>query len=158
MLNSVSESPGSETPTEADAQLARKSVPVLARLLSSKPERVDLRLQIRRFARSAEAVTIPVAALHLLKDILEEMGKGNGVALLPLNAELTTQQAADLLNVSRPYLIGLLEEGKIPFRLVGKHRRIRRDDLMAYKRRDDQARLRVLEELVAQAQELNMGY
>jgi excisionase family DNA binding protein len=158
MLNSVSESRGTGTPTEADARLARESVPVLDRLLSSKRKHADLRLQIQQGARSGEAVTIPVAALRLLKDILEEMGKGNGVALLPLNAELTTQQAADLLNVSRPYLIGLLEEGKIPFRLVGKHRRIRRDDLMAYKRRDDQARLRVLEELVAQAQELNMGY
>jgi excisionase family DNA binding protein len=130
----------------------------LARLLGSKRKRADLCLQIQQGGRSGEAVTIPVAALRLLKDILEEMGKGNGVTLLPLKAELTTQQAADLLNVSRPYLIGLLEEGKIPFRLVGKHRRIRRDDLMAYKRRDDEARLRVLEELVAQAQELNMGY
>jgi excisionase family DNA binding protein len=158
MLNSVSESPGTGTPTEADARLARESVPVLTRLLRSKRKPADLRLQIQQGSRSGEAITIPVAALHLLKDILEEMGKGNGVTLLPLNAELTTQQAADLLNVSRPYLIGLLEEGKIPFRLVGKHRRIRREDLMAYKRRDDQARLRVLEELVAQAQELNMGY
>jgi excisionase family DNA binding protein len=158
MINWVSESPETGTPTEADARLARESASVLARILSSKRKRADLCLQIQQSGRSGDAVTIPVAAVRLLKDILEEMGKGNGVTLLPLKAELTTQQAAELLNVSRPYLIGLLEEGKIPFRRVGKHRRIRRDDLMAYKRRDDQARLRVLEELVAQAQELNMGY
>jgi excisionase family DNA binding protein len=86
------------------------------------------------------------------------MAKGHGVALLPLHAELTTEQAADLLNVSRSFVIGLLEEAKIPFRVVGKHRRVRLDDVIAYKRRDDQERLKVLEELVAQAQELNMGY
>jgi excisionase family DNA binding protein len=158
MLSSMAEFPGSGSLTEADTRLARESVPVLTRLLESKDQRADLRLQIQEGDCSGEAVTIPVVALRLLKDILEEMAKGNGVALLPLHSELSTQQAADLLNVSRPYLIGLLEDGKIPFRLVGNHRRVRLDDLMAYKRLDDQERLRVLGELVAQAQELNMGY
>jgi excisionase family DNA binding protein len=97
-------------------------------------------------------------ALRLLASILTEMAKGNPVTIVPTHSELTTQQAADLLHVSRPYLIKLLEEGKIPFRLVGQHRRVRLDELMAYKRRDGEARRRIADELTADAQELGMGY
>ena len=86
------------------------------------------------------------------------MAAGNAVAITPLHPELTTQQAADFLNVSRPFLVGLLEEGKLPFRKVGTHRRILYNDLMAYKQQEDQARRRVLNELAKQAQELGLGY
>jgi excisionase family DNA binding protein len=86
------------------------------------------------------------------------MAQGNAVALAPLRAELTTQEAADYLNVSRPYLVGLLEKGQIPFRKVGTHRRIKFADLMAFFKRTEEERRRVMDELAAQAQELGLGY
>ena len=97
-------------------------------------------------------------AFGLLLKILTEMSKGNGIMVIPVHAELTTQQAADFLNVSRPYLIGLLTNGEIPFRKVGRHRRVRLEDIMNYKQQIEEKRLEVLDELAAQAQELNMGY
>ncbi|HKI31647.1 MAG TPA: excisionase family DNA-binding protein [Gemmataceae bacterium] len=154
MSTQVSDFSEGVVPTAAEARLAQESLQHLKRALES--HQAELRLCVRDDA--GETIVLPIPAVRLLKDILSEMAKGNGVTLLPLQAELTTQQAADLLNVSRPYLIGLLEEKKIPYRLVGKHRRIRLEDVLAYKQRDDRERLKVLGELVAQAQELNMGY
>jgi excisionase family DNA binding protein len=97
-------------------------------------------------------------AFSLLVKILSEMAKGNGIMVVPIHAELTTQQAADFLNVSRPFLIGLLERGEIGFRTVGRHRRIRLEDIMNYKKQIEERRLQALDDLAAQAQELNMGY
>jgi len=91
-------------------------------------------------------------------DILEAMAAGQGVSLVPENAELTTVQAAAMLNVSRPYLIKLLEESAIPHRKVGKHRRIRMEDVMAYKGRIDREREAVLDQLTLEAQQNDMGY
>jgi len=143
-------------PTEADTVRARESLERLARIRSG--DNADLRIRIQRGDQSGEDITLPVSAFRLLKEILAEMARGHAVTLLPVHSELTTQQAADLLNVSRPYLIGLLEDGKIPFRLVGQHRRVRLADLTAYKRKDDELRRRIADELTADAQELGMGY
>jgi excisionase family DNA binding protein len=92
----------------------------------------------------------------MFAQILGLLGQGRGVQIMPREAELTTQQAADMLNVSRPYLIGLLESGKIPFRKVGRHRRIKFEALMAYKRQDDLERRGAADDLADLSEELGL--
>jgi len=143
-------------PTEADARLARESS---RRLASHKlGRRSSVRIRLVDDGEEAEPVAVPTSALRLFVHMLAEMSAGNAVTLIPSHAELTTQQAADLLNVSRPFLVKLLDEGKIPGRKVGTHRRILVSDLMTFKKHNEQQRLKALEELTAQAQELGMGY
>jgi len=86
------------------------------------------------------------------------MAAGRGVTIIPQNAELTTVQAAEILNVSRPFLIKLLESKKIPYRTVGKHRRVRMEEVMTFKAQIDHEREKALDDLVADAQEQKMGY
>lgn len=99
-------------------------------------------------------LVLPRPVFDMLVGILEATAAGRGVQIMPFNAELTTQQAAEALNVSRPYLIGLLEAGEIEYRLVGRHRRVRFDKLMEYKARDDAKRRGVADELSSLGQEL----
>ena len=144
----------SPAPSPADVEVARASRERLAALL-----RTDRALTLSvagDYAR--ETVELPPSVAALLLEILEDMAAGSDVAVLRRDAELTTQQAADYLNVSRPFLVGLLEAGDVPFRRVGTHRRVRFEDLRRYKHVTDAARRGALDELAADAQELDMGY
>lgn len=141
-------------PTGQDRDLARASGPRLASLArSGRP--VNIRV---RAAGAEETIRLPAGAVRLLAGILEDMGAGRAVTVVPSSAELTTQQAAQFLNVSRPFLVGLLEEKRIPFRRVGRHRRVLLEDVVRYKEAIDAARRKVLDALAAEAQELDPDY
>jgi excisionase family DNA binding protein len=145
-------------PTKQEIALAQASSQKIASYMAENPSVQKIAFVRNDLKKESEAIAIPQEALHLLVDILTQMAQGNAVTLIPIHAELTTQEAADILNVSRPYLVNLLEEGKIPFRKVGTRRRVRYQDLMEYKNNIDAKRMQSLDELAAQAQELNMGY
>lgn len=98
---------------------------------------------------AASAVTLSSGVATLLVEMLDQIERGNPVALVPIDRDLTTQQAADILNVSRPHLISLVEKGAIPHRRVGRHRRIAAADLLAYKERRDIVRDEALGTLAA---------
>jgi excisionase family DNA binding protein len=141
-------------PTEADVALAKVSGQKLAAHLGRKgPLRFEL-----KSGGSSEELVLPASALRLLVRALAEMGEGNAVTLTPVRAELTSQKAADLLSVSRPHLVKLLDEGAIPSRKVGSHRRVLLEDLLAYKQDLLTRRQEALKELAALSQDLDMGY
>ena len=143
-------------PTEQESRLAEES----SRVLSSYVQDTESQTikVVPEGGRAEEAVIIPAVAFRLLIDILAQMARGNAIALVPVRAELTTQEAADLLNVSRPFLVKMLDSGEIPCRKVGTRRRVRYKDVAEYKRRVDGRRRAALDELAAQAQELGLGY
>jgi excisionase family DNA binding protein len=143
-------------PSEVDITLARETSRALSVVLQTRAE--SQRIDFYDDKGTASPVRIPTSALRLLLDFLTEMGQGNAVSIIPIHAELTTQEAADVLNVSRPFLIQLLKKGDMPCHMVGTHRRVRYQDVIDYKKRIDAERRRVLDEMAAQAQELGMGY
>ena len=132
--------------SDKDAPLVRELDDALAKKLGSAMLR----------APSGEEVELPHSVFEVLVRVVHEMARGNAVRVLPVYAELTTQQAAEILGVSRPYLVGLLEEGQVPFRKVGSHRRVRLDDLLVYKDKRDRGRRDALNRLTAESQELGL--
>jgi len=148
-----------QPPTEAQAKEAAEAARALAPLLSRK-KHVATELSVRRAEASHEevTVTVPKPAFELFVSILEQMSLGNAVTVIPVHAELTTQEAADLLNVSRPYLVRLLDSGKIPFHMVGTHRRVLANDIREYQERALADREKIATELTEEAEKLGLGY
>jgi excisionase family DNA binding protein len=155
MTASLSDSPETLTPTAEDTLAAGELNRKLTQC-SQSSER--LRIQLTAAGHSGEAVELPATVSRLVRQILAEMAQGNPITILAHHTELTTQQAADLLGVSRPFLIEQMEQGRLPFHRVGTHRRVRLRDVLDYKRRIDESRQEALAELTAQAEELGMGY
>ncbi len=135
-------------PSERDAALADRAGRALEALIDGT------RPVTARFGD--EIVALPTPAVRLLREILDRMAHGKGVALTSLHAELTTRQAAELLQVSRTHLVQLLDEGRIPCRMVGSHRRVRAEDILAWRRETESRRREALDELTARDQELGL--
>ncbi len=144
-------------PSEEDMSLAGESSRKLSRCLT-RGDHVGTSISVLNDDQTCETIAIPEGAFRLFIEMLDHMSQGRIVTLFPIHAELTTQEASDLLGVSRPFLVKQLELEEIPYRKVGKHRRIRFQDLMTYKNRIDEARNQTLDELVALDQELGLGY
>lgn len=143
-------------PTPEEAVLARSCSQGLSAVIDTKSNSQEITLTDRDGV--AHKVSIPVSALRLFVELLTQLGEGNMVKLVPIHAELTTQEAADLLNISRPTLIKLLNEGALPYHRAGNRRKILFSDLQAYKVKLEKERLAALEELGELDQELGMGY
>lgn len=139
-------------PTERETELATESSRILSR--SDGTENQEFRIHLE----GGTELRLPSAVKALLIHLLTEMSKGNAVTIIPIHAVLTTQEAADFLNVSRPHLVSLLEKGEMKFHMVGTHRRIRFPDLSEYKEKHENMREAAMQELADQAQELDTGY
>ena len=143
-------------PGEVESEVAGRALRRIKDYLSRRPEGSDELTLIVEGGSEDEVLVIPRAAVELIAQILAHMADGNGVSIIPMQAMLTTQQAADMLNVSRPFLIKLLEDGKIPYTTVGRHRRVRLEDLLDYQRLDDAKRRKAADDLTAPGQELGL--
>jgi excisionase family DNA binding protein len=143
------------TPTEADKQMASESSRILEPL-TAHPH--DLKLELLDEDTPRQLLNLPAPAVRALSQILKELAKGNSVTLVATDAMLSTQEAADILRVSRPFVISLLEAGRIPFQRLGSHRRILFRDLMTFKTKTDADRQEAMRQLTGEAQELKLGY
>jgi excisionase family DNA binding protein len=141
-------------PGTIDAEVAGRAVRRIKDYLMRHPDQAVI--PVAGEHGGEDALILPREAVSLLVFILAQAAEGRGITVMPSHAELTTQQAADILNVSRPYLIKLLESGGIPFRLVGKHRRVTYEALQDYKRHDDARRRTAADDLAALGQELGI--
>lgn len=139
-----------EQPSVVEQEQARQALKLL-RDVDPTGETVDITV-----AGTSESVHLPRAALDLIRDVLANMAAGRGVTVVPAHAELTTQQAAQMLNVSRPHVIKLLDEGRIEYRMVGRHRRIRATSLLAYQRSQLGSSRTAADELAALSEDLGL--
>jgi excisionase family DNA binding protein len=144
-----------ERTTRKEQKLAQSSIEKVGALKAASGDREAVKIKLQE---KGEVLEIPKKAFSLLITILKNMAEGKSITLLPSDSQVSTQQAADLLKVSRPHLVKLLEQGEIPFRKAGTHRRIELKDLLTYEEKLKKARREKLNFLAKQAQELNLGY
>jgi excisionase family DNA binding protein len=141
-------------PTDQDTEIARTSSAALRPLLVNNGT-AHLRFETQGLQDSE--VVIPQSAVRILLSALQEMAKGHSVTLLPVDTELTTQQAAEMMRISRPSLIKMLDERRLPYRKVGAHRRLRYDDVVSYLESERARRKKVMEDLVAETESLDLN-
>lgn len=141
-------------PDSNESELAQRGQRELAAYLSTKLQ--TQRISIVGEDDKTHTIELPTSAMTMLVEILGELAAGNAVQIVPVHAELTTQEAADILNVSRPHMVKLLEEGKLPFHKIGRHRRVLFADLMEYKKRRENESLNAMQALADQAQDTGM--
>ncbi len=146
-----------EIPNKQEQKIAKTCVTALGnksrRYLKGHSGQVRIKIQ-----HDVEYISIPQKAFSLLVDILSNMAEGKSFTLIPSDAIISTQQAADMLNVSRPHIVKLLETGVIPFTKAGSHRRIELKDLINYEKKLQMSKEKNMSFLAKQAQELNLGY
>lgn len=143
-------------PSQRDAELARESSRQLAPIAAAGSATVEVKISPQ--PEKTETVILPRGAIQLLVQFLTEMSQGHAVTLMPIHAQLTTQQAAEILGVSRPFIIKEIKQNRLAYQKVGTHRRIAFTDLMKYKQQYLATHNKAMDELVQEAQELGMGY
>lgn len=142
-------------PSNEDVLEAEKAVKALDELNKKSLSKCEFMVKLPSQHRQ---LRLPKYFLPFMVEVLHQVAHGNTVTIIPSNKEFTTQEAADILNVSRPFFVKLLESGEIRFHKVGAHRRIKANDLMSYKRKLEADSLKALEELARMAQEDKLGY
>ena len=153
-MTALARLPDPTIPDESEQHDAELAGRMLARLAGRDRVRVDAATN----DGAPLTFVLPGSAIRLLTDVLALLAQGRAVTVFPQDADLTTQAAADMLNVSRPHLVKLIEQGAIPFHKVGTHRRIRLDDLMAYRAATEARQRAAAAELAAEGQRLGLGY
>jgi len=138
-------------PTQDEVSKALSATRALAEMVD---DRGALSMRVRPSKDNEVVIDLPPAVSSLVLELLMLIGRGEAVTLVPFGAVLTTQEAADLLNVSRPFLIKLIEKNEIPHHMVGTHRRVNAEDILAYKRRRDIEHNKALDELARLGQEI----
>lgn len=147
-----------ELPDEEVTEQAADAVAQLTGFLRAHPTPTTHVQLVTEHAEEMTTIVVPAVAFRFFVDVLAELANGNAVTVAPVHAELTTQQAADLLNVSRPYLVKLLDRREIPYRRVGNRRKVRLVDLIDYQRRDEALRRDIADELTREAEKIGLEY
>ena len=140
-------------PTAKEQHTAKQSLATLRQITAESRPEANLIFEVE-----GKSFAVPTKAVKLLEKVLDEMADGRTVEIATSAHELTTQEAAELLKVSRPHLVKLLEMGKIPHKKVGSHRRVKRTDVLKYESDLKEIRRKGLEFLAKEAQEMGLGY